>query len=88
MVKKEIYIDFKLEKCRNRDEIVEVIKIYVKYYNGQRPCFSLGYDTPDNYYKRFKNGEIEKKDTFSKRELTETPKFVQERMKKSENIEK
>lgn len=53
-----------------------------------QPFSSLGYDTPDNYYKRFKNGEIEKKDTFSKRELTEIPKFVQNKIKKSENAER
>ena len=87
-IKEEIYIDFKIEKCRDKDEVVEIIKRYVKYYNSQRPCFSLGYDTPDNYYRRFRNGEIEKKDTFSKRELTEIPKFVQKKMKKNENTEK
>ena len=61
---------------------------YVKYYNSQRPCFSLGYDTTDNFYKRFRNGEIEKKDTYSQRELTGIPKFVQKKMKKSENTVK
>lgn len=33
-IKEEIYIDFKLEKCRDRDEILEIIKRYVKYYNS------------------------------------------------------
>ena len=52
---------------------------YVTFYNQQRPCFAIGYDTPDNFYKRFCRGELEKKDTFSKRVLTEKPKFVQKR---------
>lgn len=41
------------------------------------------YDTPDNYYKRFRRGEIEQKDTFSKRELTEEPKFVRKKRAKA-----
>ena len=81
-IKEELYIDFKLEECRKREEIIENIKKYVKYYNSQRPCFAIGYDTPDNYYRRFKRGEIEHKDTFSKRELTEIPKFVQKKKNK------
>lgn len=55
------------------------IRRYVAFYNRQRPCFAIGYDTPDNYCKRFYRGELEKKDTFSKRILTEEPKFAQKR---------
>ena len=54
-------------------------RCYVDFYNRQRPCFAIGYDTPDNYCKSFYRGELEKKDTFSKRILTEKPKFVQKR---------
>ena len=75
-IKEELFMDFKVDKCRSRDEFIDVIERYVKFYNGMRPCYSLGYDTPDNYYKRFRRGEIEQKDTFSKRELTDEPKFV------------
>lgn len=39
----------------------------------------IGYDTPDNYCKRFYRGELEQRDTFSKRILSEEPKFVQKR---------
>ena len=46
------------------------------YYNRQRPCFALDYDTPRNYYERFKRGEIERKDTFSNRQLSDIPKFI------------
>lgn len=51
----------------------------MEFYNKKRPSYSLGYDTLDNYYKRFRCGEIDRKDTFSKRELTDEPKFVQKK---------
>ena len=52
---------------------------YVKFYNEQRPCFALGYDTPSNYRKRYNKGEIKCKETFEKREFTIEPKFVQKK---------
>ena len=58
---------------------IELIDRYVAYYNSQRPCFSIGYDTPDHYYERYVNGELEKKDTFSKRVLSEEPKSIHKR---------
>ena len=76
-IKEELFIDFRLEECRTRDAVKDVLCRYVAFYNRQRPCFAIGYDTPDNYCKRFYRGELEKKDTFSKRILTEEPKFVQ-----------
>ena len=60
-------------------EIVELLSRYVDFYNRQRPCFAIGYDTPDNYCKRFYRGELEHRDTFSQRVLSEKPKFVQKR---------
>ena len=78
-IKEELFIDFRLEECRTRDAVKDVLCRYVAFYNRQRPCFAIGYDTPDNYCKRFYRGEFEKKDTFSKRILTEEPKFVQKR---------
>lgn len=83
-IKEELFIDFRLEECRTRDAVKDVLCRYVDFYNRQRPCFAIGYDTPDNYCKRFYRGELEKKDTFSKRILTEEPKFVQKR-KDTEN---
>ncbi len=56
-----------------------------EFHNKKRPCYAIGYDTPDNYYKRFRRGEIEKKDTFSKRELTQEPKFVQKKREEQQN---
>ena len=88
-IKEELFMDFKIDRCRSREEFVAVIARYVEYYNKQRPCYSLGYDTPDNYYRRFRRGEIEQKDTFSKRELTEEPKFVRKkRTKRAESVKK
>ena len=77
------FMDFKIDKSRSRDEFIDVIERYVEFYNRKRPCYSLGYDTPDNYYRRFRRGEIEQKDTFSKRELTEEPKFVRKKRAKA-----
>lgn len=81
-MKEELLIDFRLDRCRSREDIKETIKRYVNYYNRQRPSYALGYDTPDNYYRRFRDGEIAQKDTFSKRILTAEPKFVQKKRAK------
>ena len=54
-------------------------KIYL-IYNERRPSWALNYNTPNNYYKRFMNGEIEDKKTYENRILSETPKFVIKRM--------
>lgn len=87
-IKEELFTDFSIDHCRDRETLVAVLSRYVEYYNKQRPCFAIGYDTPDNYYRRFKRGEIPKKDTFSKRVLTEEPKFVRKRkVKKEETVE-
>ena len=55
----------------------------MKFYNEQRPCFAIGYDTPNNYRKRYNKGELEHKNTFAGRVLSEEPKFVQKRRKKA-----
>ena len=78
-IKEELYMDFHLDGCRSRDAIRNTIESYVAFYNKQRPCYAIGYDTPDHYYQRFQRGELEKKNTFSKRVLTTEPKFVQKR---------
>ena len=75
-IKEELIMDFRLEGCRNVGEVKELIARYVKYYNEQRPCYAIGYDTPTNYRRRFDKGEIPRKDTFSKREPSPLPKFV------------
>ena len=83
-IKEELYIDFHLDDCRSRESIIDTLKRYVDFYNKQRPSYAIGYETPDNYYHRFMRGEIEKKDTFSGRVLTEEPKFIQEKRRKTE----
>ena len=85
-IKEELYIDFKLDDCFNEREARDLVNTYVNYYNNKRPCYSIGYDTPNHYYKRYMNGELEKKDTFSKGILSEEPKFVQKMKEASTSI--
>ncbi len=80
-IKEELLIDFRIDECRSRESFKEAMTRYVDYYNNQRPCDALNYDTPVNYRKRFFKGEIERKDTFANRVLSEEPKFVQKRIK-------
>ena len=76
-IKEELHIDFRLDECRTRDEVKDTLRRYIEFYNQKRPCFAIGYDTPNNYYRRFCRGELEHKDTFSQRILTDIPKFLQ-----------
>ena len=87
-IKEELYMDFKIDQCSNKEEFKETMERYVDFYNNKRPCFAIGYHTPVNYRKRFYKGEIECKKTFEERVLTEEPKFVQKRRKEalSENV--
>ena len=55
-MKEELYMDFKIDECRCREEFMEVLEKYVDFYNKHRPCYALGYDTPVNYRKRFFRG--------------------------------
>ena len=80
-IKEELYMDFRLDECRTRDDVKETLRRYVDFYNRQRPCFAIGYDTPDHYCKRYYRGELEHKDTFSHRVLSEEPKFIQKQRK-------
>lgn len=87
-IKEELYMDFKIDQCSNKEEFKETMERYVDFYNNKRPCFAIGYHTPVNYRKSFYKGEIECKKTFEERVLTEEPKFVQKRRKEalSENV--
>ena len=80
-----MFIDFKIETCNSREEFEEALDAYVDYYNEKRPCYAIGYDTPNNYRKRFYKGELPRMDTFGKREANATPKFVTERKKMAGN---
>ena len=81
-IKEELFMDFHLDDCRTRDAIRDTIERYVDFYNKQRPCYAIGYDTPNHYYQRYQRGELERKDTFSKRVLITEPKFVQKKRQK------
>ncbi len=52
-IKEELFIDFHISECRNRDDVYSTIERYVKYFNEQRPCYAIHYDTPVNFRKRF-----------------------------------
>lgn len=80
-MKEELYMDFRIDECRSRDEFMAALERYVDFYNNHRPCYAIGYDTPVNYRKRYNKGELEKKNTFENRVLSEEPKFVQKRRK-------
>ena len=80
-------MDFAIEREWKWSRITEILDNYVKFYNEQRPCFAIGYDTPDNYRKRYYNGELPLKNSFESRKLSTVPKFVQERRKKTDNKE-
>ena len=84
-IKEELMVDFGLKQILQREKIEAALSSYVDFYNNKRPCYALGYDTPVNYRKRFYKGELPRKDTFSKRELTETPKFVLKQREKSDS---
>ena len=81
-IKEELFLDFNLDKS---DDIPQTIAKYISFYNEMRPCYALGYDIPNHYEQRYWNGELEKKDTFRNRVLSETPKFVQKKMSTSKN---
>ncbi len=81
-IKEELFIDFGLAKS---NDVNQAIKEYVEYYNNKRPCYSLGYDTPVGYCNKYFSGQIEARDTFSKRVLSPEPKYVRvKRQKRTE----
>ncbi len=84
-IKEELYIEFQLERRWKKEDFTQTIERYVKYYNTQRPCFTIGYDTPENYRKRFYKGELPKRQTFENRVLTTEPKFLQKKRQRVDN---
>jgi transposase InsO family protein len=80
-IKEELFLDFGLYDA---DDVVAVIDAYIEFYNTERPSYSLGYDTPDEYFRKFMDGETERKYTFKDRVLDETPKFVHEKRRKND----
>ena len=85
-IKEELCVEFQIEQCwKTPDTFKQTIERYVKYYNTQRPCFAIGYDTPENYRKRFYKGELPRKQTFENRVLSIEPKFVQKKRQNPDN---
>lgn len=81
-IKEELFLDFNLDKS---DDVPKTISQYITFYNEMRPCYALGYDIPNHYEERYKNGELEMKDTFKNRVLTDVPKFVQQKLSTYKN---
>ena len=74
-IKEELIMDFNIEGYQNRNDVLMALSRYQHYYNRMRPCFALDYDTPHNFYERFKNGKIERRNTFKDRQLSDKPKL-------------
>ena len=45
-IKEELFIDFDLKHC---NDVPNLIKLYINYYNNERPAYSLKYKTPIQY---------------------------------------
>ena len=83
-IKEELFVDFHLADAAGYREVAEIVDAYVSWYNSERPCWALGYMTPDDFYDAFMAGEVERKDTFKDRVLDPTPKFVREKLAAAE----
>ena len=77
--KEELILDFNIEGYQSRSEVHMALSRYQHYYNKMRPCFALDYDTPHNFYERFKNGKIERRNTFKDRQLSDKPKLSRQK---------
>ena len=44
-IKEELFIDFDL---KHSDNVPNLIKLYIEYYNYERPSYALNYKTPSN----------------------------------------
>ena len=55
MVKKELLTDFNIRNCDNVDEFIDT---YIRYFNEERPAYSLKYLTPKQYKTSILNKNI------------------------------
>ena len=78
-IKEELMTDFGLENEWKWPNILKILDEYVRFYNEKRPCFAIGYDTPDNYRKRYYKGDLPRENSFDSRKLSPEPKFVRRR---------
>lgn len=60
-IKEELFIDFHISECRSRNDVRSTIDRYVKYFNEQRPCYAINFDTPVNFCKCFLSGRVAEK---------------------------
>lgn len=82
-IKEELMVDFGLREAQDC-EVEGLVDDYVRWYNAKRPCYSLGYRTPDAFYEEFMEGAMERRDTFAGRVLDPTPKFLREKLEAAE----
>ena len=73
-IKEELFSDYHLDALSEHYYVSCAIEEYIDYYNEQRPSYALGYDTPNDFYNRFMNGDLERKYTFFNR-FDDFPKF-------------
>lgn len=78
-IKEELTKDFNIDTYSSLNEVKALLYRYMAYYNEQRPCFALNYDTPAHFCHLFLSGQTTRKDTFNKRVLDPRPKFVRHR---------
>ena len=45
-IKEELFIDFDL---KHSEDVPNLIKLYIEYYNNERPSYSLNYKTPNQF---------------------------------------
>ncbi|MEG2533734.1 MAG: IS3 family transposase, partial [Gordonibacter sp.] len=83
-IKEELFIDFHLGEAKSSNEVALIIDEYVRWYNSERPCWSLGYKTPDAFYEAYRDGEAKHRDTFANRVLDDTPKFLRKKLARAE----
>lgn len=84
-IKEEPFCGFHLGNARGSNEVARVIGEYVDRRNAERPCRPLGCKAPDALYGDCMAGRTERKGTFSKRVLDETPGFLREKPAKAED---
>ena len=82
-IKEELFCDFGLYEKQDW-EVEGLIDDYIEWYNSKRPCWSLGYMTPNDFYDAFMAGEVERRDAFANRVLDPSPKFIREKLARAE----
>lgn len=82
-IKEELFSDFGLYDAADW-EVPQLIEDYIGWYNERRPCWSLGYKSPNEFYDEYAAGGVERRNTFASRVLDETPKFVREKLRRAE----